>query len=255
MSETPVGATSVDDEELFWRAADELLTALAASPVAHHRLAAVRGAVVRNEALQSGLWSAVGGAGGADDGGAGDVGDDGDVGDAGGPDDDGAGSGQEQRPMTPEERAEANRFVEVLGDSGLPLVAEVLARLDEEAIRPELVGVSRAGLDSALDVMEGTYRRGEWRTLPEDELNTYMEALLSEATALARTQPLRPRRGETKRIVSVVRRMPKETVVRLVRVWNPLVLRVVVSLGLRAFRKMAAEDAAEKAAAEAAEQA
>ena len=42
--------------------------------------------------------------------------------------------------------------------------------------------------------------------------------------------------------MSVVRRMPKETVVRLVKVWNPLVLRVAVSLGLRAFRKMAAEE-------------
>ena len=55
--------------------------------------------------------------------------------------------------------------------------------------------------------------------------------------------------------MSVVRRMPKDTVVRLVKVWNPLVLRVAVSLGLRAFRKMAAEEAAEKAAAEAAKEA
>lgn len=209
-----------DDEEHFWRAADELLTALAASHEAHGHLAAIRSAAGRFETLRPDGRVADGGAGDND-----------------------SGSASAPSSMTAEEHAEANRLIEVLGTSGLPLVTEVLTRLDDEAIRPELVGLSRSGLDSALDVLESTYRQGAWRTLPRNEFDPFMTRLASRVEALVRTRPLRPRCGETKRIVSIVRRMPKETVVHLTRTWNPFALRIIVSFALYTFRRAVAKDA------------
>ena len=54
---------------------------------------------------------------------------------------------------------------------------------------------------------------------------------------MIRTPPLAPERGETRRIVAVLRRMPKQTVTRVTRVWNPLLLRIMISIGLRALRR------------------
>ena len=101
-----------------------------------------------------------------------------------------------------------------------------------------------AGLGSALTVLEEAHRQGSWRALPDEDLAGRGAALSITVEAMVRTSPLAPERGETRRVVAVLRRMPKRTVTRFTRVWNPLLLRTMLSFGLRTLRKEAAEDAA-----------
>ena len=253
------GKVAADEESaLRWQAADELLTALAVSPTAHRNLVEVRRAFERAEVLgvlspfsetsddeegsedeadgQAGFAelrpdrplqqeSVSGGAGSA----AGDV-----------PVEASSGAPAEEPrvpEMSPEERAEVNDVVDAMATSALPLAAEVLERLDAERIRPELVGLSRPGLDSALAMLGEAHREGSWRELPNEEFFGRFSELFSAVEQLIRTPPLAPERGETGRIVAVLRRMPKQTVTRVTRVWNPLLLRIMISVGLRALRR------------------
>ncbi len=255
------GGKGTADEEsaLRWQAVDELLTALAVSPTAHRNLVEVRRAFERAEALgvlssfsetsddEEGSGGEVdgGGAGSAEPrpdrppqqesagGGAGTA-----AGDAPVEASSGAPAEEPQMPeMSPEERAEVNDVVDAMATSALPLAAEVLERLDAERIRPELVGLSRPGLDSALAMLGEVHREGSWRELPNEEFFGRFSELFSAVEPLIRTPPLAPERGETGRIVAVLRRMPKQTVTRVTRVWNPLLLRIMISIGLRALRR------------------
>ena len=258
------GGKGAADEEsaLRWQAVDELLTALAVSPTAHRNLVEVRRAFERAEALgvlssfsetsddEEGSEGEVGGAGFAEprpdrppqqesvSGGAGPA-----AGDA--PVEAPSGApveGPRVPEMSPEERAEVNDVVDAMATSALPLAAEVLERLDAERIRPELVGLSRPGLDSALAMLGEVHREGSWRELPNEEFFGRFSELFSAVEPLIRTPPLAPERGETGRIVAVLRRMPKQTVTRVTRVWNPLLLRIMISIGLRALRRAADEE-------------
>ena len=253
------GGKGAADEEsaLRWQAADEFLTALAVSPTAHRNLVEVRRAFERAEAL--GVLSSfsetsddeedsegeVGGAGFAEprpdrppqresaSGGAGPAAGDAPVeAPSGAP-----AEGPRVPEMSPEERAEVNDVVDAMATSALPLAAEVLERLDAERIRPELVGLSRPGLDSALAMLGEAHREGSWRELPNEEFFGRFSELFSAVEPLIRIPPLAPERGETGRIVAVLRRMPKQTVTRVTRVWNPLLLRIMISVGLRALRR------------------
>ena len=234
------GGKGAADEEsaLRWQAVDELLTALAVSPTAHRNLVEVRRAFERAEAL--GVLSSFSetsddeeGAGGEDGGEDGP--DDGDAPGSASPE--ASAEGPRAPEMSPEERAEVNDVVDAMATSALPLAAEVLERLDAERIRPELVGLSRPGLDSALAMLGEAHREGSWRELPNEEFFGRFSELFSAVEPLIRTPPLAPERGETGRIVAVLRRMPKQTVTRVTRVWNPLLLRIMISIGLRALRR------------------
>ena len=257
---------STGDEEsaLRWQAVDELLTALAVSPTAHRNLVEVRRAFERAEAL--GVLSSFSETSDDEEGSGGEV----DGGGAGSaeprpdrpPQQESAGGGAEptagdapvEAPsgapaegprvpeMSPEERAEVNDVVDAMATSALPLAAEVLERLDAERIRPELVGLSRPGLDSALVMLGEAHREGSWRELPNEEFFGRFSELFSAVEPLIRIPPLAPERGETGRIVAVLRRMPKQTVTRVTRVWNPLLLRIMISVGLRALRRAADEE-------------
>lgn len=236
------GGKGAADEEsaLRWQAADELLTALAVSPTAHRNLVEMRRAFERAEAL--GVLSSFS-----------ETSDDEDAPGEAGP---AAGDAPVEAPseapaeepqmpeMSPEERAEANDVVDAMATSALPLAAEVLERLDAERIRPELVGLSRPGLDSALAMLGEAHREGSWRELPNEEFFGRFSELFSAVEPLIRTPPLAPERDETGRIVAVLRRMPKQTVTRVTRVWNPLLLRIMISVGLRALRRAAVEESA-----------
>lgn len=215
---------STGDEEsaLRWQAVDELLTALAVSPTAHRNLVEVRRAFERAEAL--GVLSSFS-----------ETSDDEDA-----PVEAPSETSVEEPQvpeMSPEERAEVNDVVDAMATSALPLAAEVLERLDAERIRPELVGLSRPGLDSALAMLGEAHREGSWRELPNEEFFGRFSELFSAVEPLIRIPPLAPERGETGRIVAVLRRMPKQTVTRVTRVWNPLLLRIMISIGLRALRR------------------
>ena len=215
---------STGDEEsaLRWQAVDELLTALAVSPTAHRNLVEMRRAFERAEAL--GVLSSFSET--SDD-------EDAPV--------EASSEAPAEEPrvpeMSPEERAEVNDVVDAMATSALPLAAEVLERLDAERIRPELVGLSRPGLDSALAMLGEAHREGSWRELPNEEFFGRFSELFSAVEPLIRIPPLAPERGETGRIVAVLRRMPKQTVTRVTRVWNPLLLRIMISVGLRALRR------------------
>ena len=265
--QTGGGKGTADEESaLRWQAVDELLTALAVSPTAHRNLVEVRRAFERAEALgvlssfsetsddEEGSEGEVGGAefaelcpdrppqqenvSGGVGGGAGSA-----AGDAPVEASSGAPAEGPQVPeMSPEERAETNDVVDAMATSALPLAAEVLERLDAERIRPELVGLSRPGLDSALAMLGEAHREGSWRELPNEEFFGRFSELFSAVDPLIRTPPLAPERGETGRIVAVLRRMPKQTVTRVTRVWNPLLLRIMISIGLRALRRAADEE-------------
>lgn len=255
------GGKGAADEEsaLRWQAADELLTALAVSSTAHRNLVEMHRAFERAEAL--GVLSSFSETSDDEEGAGGEVG----GGGAGSaeprpdrpPQQESAGGGAEPTAgdapveassgapvegprvpeMSPEERAEANDVVDAMATSALPLAAEVLERLDAERIRPELVGLSRPGLDSALAMLGEAHREGSWRELPNEEFFGRFSELFSAVEPLIRTPPLAPERGETGRIVAVLRRMPKQTVTRVTRVWNPLLLRIMISIGLRALRR------------------
>ena len=223
------GGKGAADEEsaLRWQAVDELLTALAVSPTAHRNLVEVRRAFERAEAL--GVLSSFS-----------ETSDDEDA-LVEAPSETSAEEPQAPE-MSPEERAEVNDVVDAMATSALPLAAEVLERLDAERIRPELVGLSRPGLDSALAMLGEAHREGSWRALPNEEFFGRFSELFSAVEPLIRTPPLAPERGETGRIVAVLRRMPKQTVTRVTRVWNPLLLRIMISIGLRALRRAADEE-------------
>ena len=258
------GKDAADEESaLRWQAADELLTALAVSSTAHRNLVEMRRAFERAEALgvlssfsetsddeEGSEDEADGQAGFAElrpdqppqqesaGGGAGPA-----AGDAPVEASSEAPAEEPQMPeMSPEERAEVNDVVDAMATSALPLAAEVLERLDAERIRPELVGLSRPGLDSALSMLGEAHREGSWRELPNEEFFGRFSELFSAVEPLIRTPPLAPERGETGRIVSVLHRMPKQTVTRVTRVWNPLLLRIMISVGLRALRRAADEE-------------
>lgn len=49
--------------------------------------------------------------------------------------------------------------------------------------------------------------------------------------------PSAPQKGEVARIVTVLHRMPKQTVTHYTKVWHPMLLRTQFSLGLRALRR------------------
>lgn len=222
---------STGDEEsaLRWQAVDELLTALAVSPTAHRNLVEVRRAFERAEAL--GVLPSFSETS------------DGEDAPVEAPSE--TSTEEPQVPeMSPEERAEVNDVVDAMATSALPLAAEVLERLDAERIRPELVGLSRPGLDSALAMLGEAHREGSWRELPNEEFFGRFSELFSAVEPLIRIPPLAPERGETRRIVAVLRRMPKQTVTRVTRVWNPLLLRIMISVGLRALRRAAVEESA-----------
>ena len=256
--QTGGGKGAADEESaLRWQAVDELLTALAVSPTAHRNLVEMRRAFERAEAL--GVLSSFSET--SDDGEGSEDEADGQAGfaeprpdrppqqESGGGAKPTAGDApveasseapaeEPQMPeMSPEERAEANDVVDAMATSALPLAAEVLKRLDAERIRPELVGLSRPGLDSALAMLGEAHREGSWRELPNEEFFGRFSELFSAVEPLIRTPPLAPERGETGRIVAVLRRMPKQTVTRVTRVWNPLLLRIMISVGLRALRR------------------
>ena len=221
--QTGGGKGAADEESaLRWQAADELLTALAVSPTAHRNLVEVRRAFERAEAL--GVLSSFS-----------ETSDDEDA-PVEAPSETSAEEPQVPE-MSPEERAEVNDVVDAMATSVLPLAAEVLERLDAERIRPELVGLSRPGLDSALAMLGEVHREGSWRELPNEEFFGRFSELFSAVEPLIRIPPLAPERGETGRIVAVLRRMPKQTVTRVTRVWNPLLLRIMISVGLRALRR------------------
>lgn len=262
------GGKGAADEEsaLRWQAADELLTALAVSPTAHRNLVEMRRAFERAEALgvlssfsetsddEENSEGEVGGAGFAEprpnrppqrESASGGVG--GGAGSAAGDapveaPSEAPAEGPRVPEMSPEERAEVNDVVDAMATSALPLAAEVLERLDAERIRPELVGLSRPGLDSALAMLGEAHREGSWRELPNEEFFGRFSELFSAVEPLIRIPPLAPERGETGRIVAVLRRMPKQTVTRVTRVWNPLLLRIMISVGLRALRRAADEE-------------
>ena len=99
------------------------------------------------------------------------------------------------------------------------------------------MGLSRPGLDSALSMLGEAHREGSWRELSNEEFFGRFSELFSAVEPLIRIPPLAPERGETGRIVAVLRRMPKQTVTRVTRVWNPLLLRIMISVGLRALRR------------------
>ena len=217
------GKDAADEESaLRWQVADELLTALAVSSTAHRNLVEMHRAFERAEAL--GVLSSFSET--SDD-------EDAPV--------EASSEAPAEEPrvpeMSPEERAEVNDVVDAMATSALPLAAEVLERLDAERIRPELVGLSRPGLDSALAMLGEAHREGSWRELPNEEFFGRFSELFSAVEPLIRIPPLAPERGETGRIVAVLRRMPKQTVTRVTRVWNPLLLRIMISVGLRALRR------------------
>ena len=259
------GKDAADEESaLRWQAADELLTALAVSPTAHRNLVEMRRAFERAEAL--GVLSSFSETSDDEEGSEGEVGGGGagsaeprpdqppqqesvsggaepTAGDAPVEASSGAPAEEPQVPeMSPEERAEVNDVVDAMATSALPLAAEVLERLDAERIRPELVGLSRPGLDSALSMLGEAHREGSWRELSNEEFFGRFSELFSAVEPLIRIPPLAPERGETGRIVAVLRRMPKQTVTRVTRVWNPLLLRIMISVGLRALRRAADEE-------------
>lgn len=143
--------------------------------------------------------------------------------------------GDREEALSSEEFAAS---MDLIGRSALPLAREILTRLQEERIRPELGGLSSAGISHVLTQLESEYRSGAWRGDSPEEFEARMKAQVDSERV--RTTPVKPQRGEVKRIVAVLRRMPRETVTQVTKVWHPWLLGAEVRLALRMLRKEAA---------------
>lgn len=194
----------MDDEDFLWQAAGELLLALG---VAEHDVAGLpelRRTLAR-------LDSPLGGGRRLSDG--------------------------TRAPLTDSELAEVKTCLEVAGRLGLPVADQALTRLKAEGISLETFGVDPLEAQLLVLNLRAAMEDPSWRTMDEEELEASVEEWTGNETANLLITPTEPAKGEVKRMVDVVRRMPKETVVRIAKVWNPLALRGVITVFLGMLRR------------------
>lgn len=110
----------------------------------------------------------------------------------------------------------------------VPLLREVLESLRARRIRTELVGLDAEKLRRSLDRLEAFYRDGAWRTMDADEIAAQLELLLADPAV----EPAAPSTGELRRIVGVLRDMPRPTLQRITKVTSAPALMALVGGGL-----------------------
>ncbi|GAB2535582.1 hypothetical protein [Brachybacterium huguangmaarense] len=138
----------------------------------------------------------------------------------------GADATEEQRRA----RAETTALIDELAEHAFPLAHVVLDGLARHRIRTEIAGISRTGLEGALADLEDLYASGRWRDADDQALRAYEEWI--EERHRIEVEPVRARSGEVRRIVRVLRRMPRQTLRRITKVTSAPALTVLIGGGL-----------------------
>ena len=137
--------------------------------------------------------------------------------------------GGELIPLAPERVQDmVDRAVPIV----VPLLREVLESLRARRIRTELVGLDAEELRRSLDRLEAFYRDGAWRTMDADEIAAQLELLVADPAV----EPVAPSVGELRRIVGVLRDMPRPTLQRITKVTSAPALMALVGGGLAMLR-------------------
>lgn len=140
-------------------------------------------------------------------------------------------------PLSDAELAEVKGCLEVAGRLGLPVAEQALKGLEVEGISLETLGVEPLTAQLLLLNLRAAMEDPSWQSMNEAELEAYAEEWTGHEAANLFITPTEPRTGEVKRMVEVVRRMPRTTVVRIAKVWNPLALRGVITVLLGMLRR------------------
>lgn len=117
----------------------------------------------------------------------------------------------------------------------VPIAEETLHQLDRQRIRPEILGYRRESLDGALaDLCAYTADEG-WRGKGEAAIEEHLRWI--EARHRMETPPAQASAGEVRRIVAILRRMPRGTLRRITKVTSTPALMALVGSGLAAVRR------------------
>lgn len=117
----------------------------------------------------------------------------------------------------------------------VPIAEETLHQLDRQRIRPEILGYRRESLDGALaDLCAYTADEG-WRGKGEAAIEEHLRWI--ESRHRMETPPAQASAGEVRRIVAILRRMPRGTLRRITKVTSTPALMALVGSGLAAVRR------------------
>lgn len=116
----------------------------------------------------------------------------------------------------------------------VPIAEETLHQLDRQRIRPEILGYRRESLDGALaDLCAYTADEG-WRGKGEAAIEEHLRWI--ESRHRMETPPAQASAGEVRRIVAILRRMPRGTLRRITKVTSTPALMALVGSGLATVR-------------------
>lgn len=147
----------------------------------------------------------------------------------------GASTGVSLHPLDDRQRAELDddiaRALAVL----VPIAEEVLPQLDKQRICPEILGYRRESLDGALADLRAYAADEGWRGKDEAAIEEHLRWI--ESRHRMETPPAKASAGEVRRIVTILRRMPRRTLRRITKVTSTPALMALVGSGLAAVRR------------------
>ncbi len=117
----------------------------------------------------------------------------------------------------------------------VPIAEEVLQQLDRQRIRPEILGYRRESLDGALADLRAYAADEGWRGKDEAAIEEHLRWI--ESRHRMETPPAKASAGEARRIVAILRRMPRRTLRRITKVTSTPALMALVGSGLAAVRR------------------
>lgn len=116
----------------------------------------------------------------------------------------------------------------------VPIAEEVLQQLDRQRIRAEILGYRRESLDGALADLRAYAADEGWRGKDETAIEERLRWI--ESRHRMETPPVKASAGEVRRIVAILRRMPRRTLRRITKVTSTPALMALVGSGLTAIR-------------------
>lgn len=144
--------------------------------------------------------------------------------------------------LTPQQRDQLDEDIAAGLAVALPIADEALQQLDKQNISTEIVGARRAGLDGALQDLRAYAAAEGWRGQDGKAIEQHLEWI--ESRHKIQTEPARASMGEVRRIVAILRRMPRPTLRRITKVTNRPALMALVGSGLIAIRSSSTGGAA-----------
>lgn len=128
--------------------------------------------------------------------------------------------------LAPAQRAELD------GDIGhalavlLPIGEEALQQLEQHRIRPEVLGLRTEGLRGALRDLRSYAAAEGWRGQDQQAIEGHLDWIQEQNRI--ETRPEKARMGEVRRIVAILRRMPRPTLRRITKITSTPALMAMV---------------------------